>query len=34
VAALMELTNEICASDGSLKSDLIGANRFAMKEAM
>jgi len=34
VAALMELTNEIYAFDGSLKADVSGADRFAMKEAM
>jgi leucyl-tRNA synthetase len=34
VAAMMELTNEIYAFDGSLKGDVTGADRFAMKEAM
>jgi len=38
VAAMMELTNEIYAFDGSLKGDVAtspsGADRFAMKEAM
>jgi leucyl-tRNA synthetase len=34
VAAMMELTNEIYAFDGSLKGDMTGADRFAMKEAM
>jgi leucyl-tRNA synthetase len=34
VAAMMELTNEIYAFDGSLKGDVNGADRFAMKEAM
>ncbi|HEY8459462.1 MAG TPA: class I tRNA ligase family protein, partial [Blastocatellia bacterium] len=34
VAALMELTNEIYAFDGSLKGDVTAADRFAMKEAM
>ncbi|HEY9435670.1 MAG TPA: leucine--tRNA ligase [Blastocatellia bacterium] len=34
VAAMMELTNEIYAFDGSLKGDVNEADRFAMKEAM
>ncbi len=34
VAAMMELTNEIYAFDGSLKGDVTEADRFAMKEAM
>jgi leucyl-tRNA synthetase len=34
VAAMMELTNEIYAFDGSLKGDVNDADRFAMKEAM
>ena len=34
VAAMMELTNEIYAFDGSLKGEATGADRFAMKEAM
>ena len=34
VAAMMELTNEIYAFDGSLKGEITGADRFAMKEAM
>jgi leucyl-tRNA synthetase len=34
VAALMELTNEIYAFDGSLKGDVTGADLFAMKEAV
>ncbi|HKQ90893.1 MAG TPA: leucine--tRNA ligase [Blastocatellia bacterium] len=34
VAAMMELTNEIYAFDGSLKGDVTDADRFAMKEAM
>src|SRR5262249_25083605 len=34
VAAMMELTNEIYAFDGSLKGDITGADRFPMKEAM
>jgi leucyl-tRNA synthetase len=34
VAAMMELTNEIYAFDGSLKGDATGADRFAMKEAL
>src|SRR6266511_2726364 len=34
VAALMELTNEIYAFDGSLKGDVTDSDRFAMKEAM
>jgi leucyl-tRNA synthetase len=34
VAAMMELTNEIYAFDGSLKGDVTATDRFAMKEAM
>jgi leucyl-tRNA synthetase len=34
VAAMMELTNEIYAFDGSLKGDVSAADRFAMKEAV
>ncbi|MBO0857355.1 MAG: leucine--tRNA ligase [Chloracidobacterium sp.] len=34
VAAMMELTNEIYAFDGSLKGDATDGDRFAMKEAM
>jgi len=34
VAAMMELTNEIYAFDGSLKGDVTDPDRFAMKEAM
>jgi len=34
VAAMMELTNEIYAFDGSLKGEVTDADRFAMKEAM
>ncbi|MGH9846493.1 MAG: class I tRNA ligase family protein, partial [Blastocatellia bacterium] len=34
VAAMMELTNEIYAFDGSLKGEATDADRFAMKEAM
>ncbi len=34
VAAMMELTNEIYAFDGSLKGDAGDSDRFAMKEAM
>jgi leucyl-tRNA synthetase len=34
VAALMELTNEIYAFDGSVKGDTTDADRFALKEAM
>jgi leucyl-tRNA synthetase len=34
VAAMMELTNEIYAFDGSLKGDVTAADRFAVKEAM
>ncbi|MGH9855369.1 MAG: class I tRNA ligase family protein, partial [Blastocatellia bacterium] len=34
VAAMMELTNEIYAFDGSLKGEAADADRFAMKEAM
>jgi leucyl-tRNA synthetase len=34
VAALMELTNEIYAFDGSLKGDVSDADRYAMEEAM
>jgi leucyl-tRNA synthetase len=34
VAAMMELTNEIYAFDGSLKGDVSAADRFAMKEAI
>jgi leucyl-tRNA synthetase len=34
VAAMMELTNEIYAFDGSLKGEITDTDRFAMKEAM
>jgi leucyl-tRNA synthetase len=34
VAAMMELTNEIYAFDGSLKGEVMDADRFALKEAM
>jgi leucyl-tRNA synthetase len=34
VAALMELTNEIYAFDGSLKGDVSDADRYTVKEAM
>ncbi len=34
VAAMMELTNEIYAFDGSLKGDVTDSDRFAVKEAM
>src|SRR5262249_18910333 len=34
VAAMMKVTNEIDAFDGSLKGEITGADRFAMKEAM
>jgi leucyl-tRNA synthetase len=34
VAALMELTNEIYAFDGSLKGEVTDADRFVMREAM
>src|SRR5262249_10576297 len=34
VAAMMELTNEIYAFDGSLKGEITGAGRFALKAAM